>query len=572
MMNTRVKNILVYLLIGALGILIGKWWFGGAASHEHIYAEEQEVIYTCSMHPQIRQNEKGKCPLCGMDLTPATGAFTGERNPYVLQMSEEAVALANIQTQRVKAQQTAASWTLNGNVRINEERRVAATAKFPGRIEQLYVNFEGQQVRKGDKLATIFSAELIAAQHELQEAALMKESRPELYTAAVDKLRQWRLSEAQIASIAAAAEPMRRFDIYSDVSGVVTQLAVSEGDYLSTGSLMAELVDLSTVWVVLDAYESQLADLRVGKKMHFSAQAFPNQTFEGAISYINPTLDAQSRSLAVRATVANPGGLLKPGMFVQGSIQGEANAMKISIPQTAVLWTGKRSLVYVKVPDTEHPQFEMRDVVLGAKVGEQYLITSGLDEGEEVVVNGVFAVDGAAQLNGNYSMMVNQATKNIEVDDSFLQDFDGLLQLYFELKNALAADDASTAQQNAAGLASLIVKLQSSTLQDEALMLWQEIQPKLRTNAEKIAQQKAIDLQRDLFIHLSDKMIEVVERMGFARDVVYKSYCPMADNDEGAYWLSEVKEIRNPYFGASMLKCGEVKRTYRKGQRVFENE
>jgi membrane fusion protein, copper/silver efflux system len=367
-MKTTHKNTLKYLLVALGGMLIGWLIFGGGGSRQEAAQEHQHAAateYTCSMHPQIRQDGPGKCPLCGMDLTPVSKSGSGETNPFVLEMTESAVALANIQTTRVRKTDAENAMRLSGKIQINEEKRASVTARFPGRIERLYVNFTGQEIKRGERIASIYSPELISAQRELMEAASTRERNPQLYQAAREKLRLWRLTDRQIQAIENAQEVSTTFDIYSDVAGVVTQRLASPGDYVTTGTVLAEVADLSTVWVVLDAYESNLASIRQGSKIRFTTQSVPGREFEASVAYITPMLDQATRSVEIRAVVPNPQGLLKPEMFVNATLSGSSGSQQqaLAIPKSAVLWTGRRSIVYVKDSERETPTFEMREIV-----------------------------------------------------------------------------------------------------------------------------------------------------------------------------------------------------------------
>ncbi|MDX5346326.1 MAG: efflux RND transporter periplasmic adaptor subunit, partial [Hymenobacteraceae bacterium] len=245
----------------------------------------QAIEYTCSMHPQIRQNEPGNCPICGMELIPVskTGSTAAEADPFVLEMTPEAVALANIQTTVVGQTTQENELFLSGKVEVNEQKVSSVTAKFPGRIERLYVDFTGQPVQKGQRLASMYSPELLAAQRELQEAAKNKNLIPELYEAAKNKLRLWKLSDRQIQQIENSEKLLTTFDIYADVSGVVTQKLVSVGDYISTGSVLFEVANLNEVWVVLDAYETDLSQIKVGSDVSFTVPSAPGKTFTGEV-------------------------------------------------------------------------------------------------------------------------------------------------------------------------------------------------------------------------------------------------------------------------------------------------
>jgi membrane fusion protein, copper/silver efflux system len=199
-LNNRILQLGLVLIAGLfLGWLIFK--SGPKTVHDHSQEQSKETTYTCSMHPQIRQNEPGKCPICGMDLIPLVQkSDKGETSPFVHTMSPEAIALANVQTQKVKFVSPEHVIYLTGKVAVNEQRLAVITANYSGRIEKLFVDFTGQTVIKGHKLATIYSPELVTAQKELIEASKFKDTNPALFNAAREKLRLWKITETQIVS------------------------------------------------------------------------------------------------------------------------------------------------------------------------------------------------------------------------------------------------------------------------------------------------------------------------------------------------------------------------------------
>jgi Cu(I)/Ag(I) efflux system membrane fusion protein len=257
-------------------------------------------------------------------------------------------------------------------------------------------------------------------------------------------------------------------------------------------------------------------------------------------------------------------------MFVNATLQAPASAAPggLAVPRTAVLWTGQRSVVYVKVPGRAVPAFEMREVVLGPRLGEQYLIESGIRAGDEVVTNGVFAVDGAAQLSGNYSMMTAVETKTLDVRMEFRQQLSRLLDQYLQVKNALVADNPVQARSSAEAFYTAQERMDMTLLDGKAHEVWMQLQPPLAQSADHIRKTGDLGQQRSAFVVFSEHMIEAIETFGTEHELVYKQHCPMANSDQGAYWLSVQEEIRNPYYGASMLTCGDLKQTYRKGQGV----
>lgn len=567
------KNILI-IIIGCLFFgAVGGWLVrGGGEEHpeyEHTHIDENGVEYTCSMHPQIRQNEPGQCPLCGMALTPVSNNQGGDPSPFVLEMTPEAVALSNIQTTRVKSGSGSGKLTLTGKIQVNEQRIKSITANYSGRVEQLFVNFTGQEVLKGQKLATLYSPELVNAQKELLETAKIKDRQPALYQATKEKLRLWKISEEQIAAIESSGQVQTQFDVFADVSGVVTARNVAVGDFVNRGSTLFEIVDLSIVWVILDAYESDLDAIRKGDDLSFQASAYPGKEFKAKVKYIDPVLNPDTRTVGVRAEAVNRDFELKPEMFVSATISASRVGQSgLIIPKTAILWTGPRSVVYVQKGNSEAPAFEMREIEIGARVGDDYLVLSGLEEGEQVVSNGVFAIDAAAQLSGNYSMMTRPEVKTLKVPEEFTKQLTAFVQSYLPVKNALVKTDVQGAQKAINPAKSSLSKVDMKLLEGKAHDIWMKLLRPMEGSLDKISKSSDVEEQRKHFETLSDNLIEAVEYFGVVEDTIYRQYCPMAFRDEGAYWLSGEKEIRNPYFGDQMLTCGEVKETYQPGKRV----
>jgi Cu(I)/Ag(I) efflux system membrane fusion protein len=280
-------------------------------------------------------------------------------------------------------------------------------AQFPGRIERLAVNFTGESVVKGQVLAQIYSPELINAQQELLEAAKTKQTQPAIYEAAKEKLRQWKVTDNQITTIEESGSVQNLVDVVSNADGIITGRRVNTGDYVSQGTVLFDIADLSKVWIMFDAYESDLQLLRKGENISFTLQALPGTEYSGKIVFIDPVIDPVTRVAKVRVETGNASGKLKPEMFAIGIVSSPLDDFRnvIVIPRSSVLWTGKRSIVYVKQPGSDEPVFRMREIGLGPMLGESYVVTDGLKEGEEIVTNGTFSVDAAAQLEGKPSMM-----------------------------------------------------------------------------------------------------------------------------------------------------------------------
>lgn len=571
-MKTNKQIIIIILSCLLFGGVAGYLIRGGGEEHpdhEHTHIDENGVEYTCSMHPQIRQNEPGQCPLCGMALTPVSNKKNGESSPFVLEMTPEAVALSNVQTTRVKSGSGSGKLTLTGKIQANEQLVKSLTANYAGRVDQLFVNFTGQEVQRGQKLATLYSPELVNAQKELLETAKIKERQPALYQAAKEKLRLWKISEEQIAAIESSGQVQTQFDVYADVAGVVTARNIAVGDFVSRGSALFEIVDLSNVWVILEAYESDLGAIRKGDDLSFSVSAYPGREFKAKVTYIDPVLNPDTRTVGVRAEAVNRNFELKPEMFVSANIStAQAGQSGLMIPKTSILWTGPRSVVYVQVGDKEAPAFEMREVELGPRVGEDYLVLSGVEEGDQVVSNGVFAIDAAAQLSGNYSMMTRPEVKTLDTPEEFRKQLTAFVQSYLPIKDALVKTDADATQKTISPAKASLSKIDMKLLEGKGHDIWMDLLGPIQSSLDKITQTSDVEEQRKHFETLSDNLIEAVEYFGVVENTIYRQYCPMAFKDQGAYWLSSEKEIRNPYFGDMMLTCGEVKETYQPGKRV----
>ncbi|KJF42292.1 hypothetical protein LH29_21110 [Draconibacterium sediminis] len=398
----------------AIGLLLGWLIFGGSEAkvtdeHQHEHSAEEvagETTWTCSMHPQIRQPESGDCPICGMDLIPLEEEQNSEIDPNAISMSATAMQLANIQTAVVGAAEPLKVVRLNGKVQEDERLIFSQSSHIPGRIEDLLVNFTGDYVKKGQVIASVYSPDLVTAQEELFEAQKIKGTQPQLFEASKEKLKNWKLTDEQINQVLASGTAQQTFDVMAEVSGYVTQKKVNTGDYVRRGQAIYEIADLSRVWVLFDVYESDLTWINKGDKVSYSIESLPGETFEGTIDYLDPVINPKTRVAKARVVQSNKGLKLKPEMFVSGKVEAKLpQTDALIVPKTAVMWTGERSVVYVKSESEQGVYFNMREVDLGPALGESYIVQGGIQQGEEIAVNGTFSIDAAAQLAGKPSMM-----------------------------------------------------------------------------------------------------------------------------------------------------------------------
>ena len=571
------KKYVIYIGILLAGLLLGWLFFGNSsnneAEHDHTEMTSENQMWTCSMHPQIMQPEAGDCPICGMDLIPAEAGADGLR-PEEFKLTKNAMALANIQTSIVDSNQgNQGTVKFSGKISENEDANVVQASYFSGRIERLNISSVGEKVRKGQLLATIYSPELFSAQQELITASKLKESQPALYRAVRNKLKLWKISDKQINEIEASGRVKQNFPIYATVSGTVSEKLVEQGDYVKQGEVLLRISNLNTVWALFDAYESQIDLVKEGDSITIITNAFPNRKIEKEIDFIDPIMNTQTRTLKIRVVLNNAKGEFKTGMFVEGTIEKESSNSeeKLSIPATSILWTGKRSVVYVKTNPKE-PVFAMREVTLGKKLGEFYEIIDGLKNGDEVVTNGTFTIDAAAQLQGKKSMMnknggetmtgheghgMHSLDNNKEIldfDSEIEESFQAVIVVYIELKDALVKSDTQLSADKSKLFRQKLEEI-SMKKREKTHGYWSI----LHKTSKGIDENANLDKQRDHFKMLSDKLIEMVMNFKSVNNQLYVQYCPMADNDKGAYWLSHQEQIKNPYFGDMMLKCGEVK-------------
>jgi Cu(I)/Ag(I) efflux system membrane fusion protein len=585
------KKTVIYIGILAVGVLLGWLLFGGASTsktvHNHDEMSETNKMWTCSMHPQIMQPEAGDCPICGMDLIPAETSADGLLADQ-FKLTENALALANIQTSIVGNRNQKDNFVkLSGKIVENEEANTVQVSYFSGRIEQLNVSFTGEEIRKGQLLATIYSPELYAAQQELITAVSLKESQPELYKAVRNKLKIWKLSESQIQQIETSGKVKENFPVYATVSGTVSQKLVAQGASIKQGQPLLKIANLTTVWANFDVYENQINNFKKGQEVIVTTSAYVNEEFKGNVDFIDPVLNTKTRTVTLRVVLNNKNNKFKPGMFVEGKIKGISSSKEqvLAIPSSAILWTGRRSVVYLKANPNE-PVFEMQEITLGNKVGDNYEIVEGLNNGDEIVTNGVFTIDAAAQLQGKKSMMNKEGGKTttgheghlgmektasvndekhinvnqrLNVSKGFQNQLKAVFNEYIKLKDAFVKDDSNNGMVASKGLLNNLHIVDMKLLTDKVgHAQWMLLEKEIKAAATSISKTSNIKGQRNHFKQLSSSIATALEVFGI-NEKVYHQFCPMADSNKGAYWLSKEEKVINPYFGDAMLTCGEVK-------------
>lgn len=634
------------MIVIAAAFLTGIIISGGSAvesgheGHNHASGDAAAAKvedWTCSMHPQIRQPKPGKCPICGMDLIPVSTGDDGDAGPRELKLSPTAIKLAGIQTAPVERRFVETEIRMVGKITHDESKLGYITSRMPGRIDRLYVDYTGIQVRKGDHLVSLYSPELISAQQELLQALKSYKkygSGRATLNAAREKLKLWGLKPEQIRNIEQKGTTTHHLTIYSPMAGIVIRKKAVEGMYVKTGTPIYTIADLSRVWVKMDAYESDISWLRYGQKVEFETEAYPGDVFNGKIAFIDPVLDPKTRTVKIRVNVINKDLKLKPEMFVHAVVRskvsvtgkvmdpelagkwispmhpeivkdkpgacdvcgmalvkaeklGYIDASKkmgeapLVIPSSAPLITGTRAVVYVAKKGKDGV-FEGKNVILGPRAGNYYLIKKGLEEGEQVVVNGAFKIDSDLQIQAKPSMMnpegiepapghqhgamespapdphkghKNEKIKTFEAPTAFKTSIDAVADGYFKIQHALSSDNLTDARKGNTLLLKKLSVVDMKLLKGEAHLEWMKQEKVIAEAAKALANTGDIEAARQQLEVMTAPMTELIKAFGSGKSGVWLYHCPMAFDNKGAYWLQNNPDTRNPYFGDAMLTC-----------------
>lgn len=427
---------------------IGIWLAPSRVPHKHSLVktsdEQGRVYYTCPMHPRLKQDEPGNCPICGMKLvrreaepTPAkTGTQEGDReilyyydpmrpevhfdrpgkSPFmdmelvpkyaedsespVVQIDPRVAQNLGVRTAPVERGTFAQQVNAVGAVAVDERRIFAIESRAAGWVEQLYVRAVGDPVRRGQKVAGIYSPELFSAQEELVLAVQTADAG--LIEATRQRLLLLGATEAQADEVIRTRRAQRQLAIESPSNGVVTELNVREGQQVSPGTPLMKIADLSRVWITVEIPEAQAGAVSEGLPAQARLVAVPGRKFEGRVDYLYPQLETATRTLRARLVFDNPRGVLKPGMYADVTLAGGSRENALLVPSEAVIRTGQRNIVLVA--ETQG-RFRPAPVELGPEHGNRIVILQGLEEGEHVVVSGQFLIDSEASLQGAYRRM-----------------------------------------------------------------------------------------------------------------------------------------------------------------------
>jgi len=464
-------------------------------------------------------------------------------------LSPYAQKLAEIEVAPVQRKDVQVEIRMVGKIDYDETRLGYITAWVPGRLDRLYVDFTGTTVKEGDPLVYLYSPELLTAQAELLQAIrTVKEVRKtrvesilkiatQTVEAAQEKLRLWGFTKAQIEAVIQQGTPSDHMTVLAPMGGVVIHKNAFEGMYVQTGSRIYTIADLSSVWIKLDAYESDVEWIRLGQSVDFEPKSYPGRWFQGKVAFVDPMLDEKTRTVKVRLDVPNPHGSLKPGMFVHAVLRAPLSAhghavetpqenrpLPMVIPASAPLITGKRAVVYVQVPGIPG-NYEGREIVLGPRAGNYYMVRAGLHEGELVVVNGAFKIDSALQIEAKPSMMTPEggggggghdhggespkkalpaAMGKMSVPAPFARQIDQLMTGYEQIAESIEQETLGGDRSVFHRFATLLDQVDGSLLTGHASMVWDELAMLLGNDAIEGMDARTREEVREAFSALKD--------------------------------------------------------------------
>ena len=554
----RIFTSLIFVLLligGALALNTGliPWQMGATAA-----GGKSVPKYHCPMHPSVVSDRPGTCPICSMDLVPIgsagdhasdDGPKSGVRGMAVVSIAPETRQIMGLKLGVIEKRHMAREVRTSARIVADETRLWRVTTKIDGWVDKLFVAYTGQEVKKGDPLLTIYSPAIVAAQEEYV-LALRERGAGTLAQSSRRRLELLDISAGQIQELARTGQVKKDVTLYAPASGVVTGRDVLAGQKIMAGDPLMVIADLSVVWGEADIYQSDLPYVKTGMPLELSLPYWPGKIFNGKVIFVSPTLDSESRTLRARLEIPNSEALLKPGAYGDAQLYYELGE-KLSIPASAVMVGGKHAYAFHDLGDGHLVPAEIK---LGARCDDYYELLSGLNEGDKVVTSANFLVDSESNLKAAMDALAGSEPadasgaglqgqertgrpKSSQSEEVPPQQYEQILAGYLSIQAALASDDFPKAHDAARALAGLNFAA-----------------------AQPVSEAPDIATARQQFKPLSSVIISAAHRHGSPfSGKLYQFFCPMALEKQGGDWLQKDKETRNPYFGAAMLKCGDVK-------------
>ena len=556
------KSISIAVITGLLGLAVG-WFVAHRSDGGHDHGSEtsgaaepgKKATYQCPMHPWIKSDKPGsKCTICGMDLVVAGNAGSGETPPGVVSLSPSTITVLGVKTEVATKRPLQRTVRVAGMVDDDDTKHGFLTAYVPGRLEQLHVNFVGAEVKAGQPLLTIYSPELLSAQREFLQIVKGGESTAPAVKPARERLRGLGLTSEQIDALIATGEPEQSTTLYSPATGTIITRGAYPGQSVAAGDKLFEIADFSTMWFQFEAYEQDLAWIRVGQRVEVSTRSVPGKVFEAKVAFIDPNFNEMTRVTRVRVELPNP--RIGEGaearreiphrVFGEGVVHVEAPAV-LTVPRTAVLNAGNGSVVYV---DLGGNSYEQRRIKPG-RIGDDYMeVLEGVSEGDAVVMQGNLLIDAQAQLSHEatahaaHGEMAMPAAKEASAMTPPMSAKDAptavpmervatLVAAASEGADALASDDFARYQ-------TVFSKLQDASRDLKLPVLEKGADLKAARRSFEVWSTAVADLARPHREHLGFKVYQ----------------CPMAPVLKKGRWVQKDGPLKNPFFGSSMLTCG----------------
>jgi len=535
-------------------------------THDHS-TETPATKYTCPMHPSVIQEGPGKCPICNMDLVIKSQS-SGESNDLML--NESQIRLANITTQKVTLQSVGQTVVINSRLVVDQDYSEAITSRAAGRVERLFFKEIGRVVKKGEPLYELYSETLLTLQKEYllakdQYETLGKtETRYESFLKASEKkLLLYGLSKNQVEQLGQSKTLQQRITFLAPTGGIITEINASEGQYLPEGGMLYKIENITRLWLEAELYPQETSLVKIGDNINVKVSGYESSPLETKVTFLSPEYRVNTQITMMRALIDNSDLKFKPGTQAQ-VLFSHSEKKSLAVPIDAVIRDEKGTHVYV---ETGTNTFQPRMVKTGTEDFEKVEIIDGLVENEIVVISGAYLLyselvlkKGGSPTHLHDSLNSSRAFPQGDhaakkgdkpMDQNMAMFKDAKLSVAYEhyvhVKDALVASKGDEAKKGAIELQKALKNVNGSSSANKA--------------ASDIAESVDLKVQRQAFSQLSNEMASLVKGGKLSMGILYLDYCPMANGNTGAYWLSNAKEIKNPYFGDKMLKCGSVKET-----------
>ena len=559
------KTVPAILLTLAIAIP-ATWWATREFHHADSSARPAKgprkiLYYQSAMHPWIRSDKPGRCTICGMELTPVyegDPGFDGTGGD-VVPLTQTMIQVMNVQTAEAQVRPLKKTLAVAGTVDEDATRHRVLSAYIPGRIQKLYVNYMGAEVKEGQPLAEFYSPALLQSEREYRTLT------GELRDAVALRLRQMGVTPAQIQDLPNKPGDKLTSQLLAPIGGTVVAQNVYEGQYVQEGEKLFEIADFSTMWFQCRAYEQDLPWIRPGLTVDITTPAHPSFVYTGRVAFIDPTLDGATRSARVRIELQNPpaesGHRLLHKLYADGLVHLEAPEV-LTVPRTAVIETGPEAVAYVEQPGAAYAR---RVLKLGRRGDTQIEVVSGLTPGEKVVVNGNLLIDGQAEMNRAFPHATEHAdpttmTNAAPLADAQKQAVEAFIKVVDAVSAALARDDVK--QFNAVGADAM----KATDALVEQLKDRKELADILAHLSDARHLHGAADLAvaRKMFHPFSNAAARVLEMIGSApASPPFDLFeCSMTDRaipgapKKGRWVQAAGREMANPYFGSEMIDCG----------------